>query len=208
MPLDRNYERNVFVNCPFDDEYTPLFEAMIFTILDCGFRPLCARARMNSAELRLDKILDMIRDSRFSIHDLSRTALDARSSLPRFNMPFELGIALGCSRFGAGKQRLKSIMVLDARRHRYQRFISDIAGQDISEHRNSVPRIITVVRDWLRTESGVEMPGAEFIVQHYRAFRRAIDRFAGSVRLNAERLTYADYCFTISEWLAQTRAER
>jgi len=103
-----NYARSVFVNCPFDDEYTPLFEAMIFTIFDCDFRPVCARERMNSAQMRLDKILGMIRDSQYSIHDLSRTTLDPRFSLPRFNMPFELGIAVGCSRFGAGKQRAKS----------------------------------------------------------------------------------------------------
>jgi len=202
MRLHRNYARNVFINCPFDDEYTPLFEAMIFAILDCGFRPLCARARMDSSQLRLDKILGMIRDSRYSIHDLSRTSLDARSLLPRFNMPFELGIALGCSRFGAGKQREKSILILDAHRHRYQRFISDIAGQDISEHRNSVPRVITKVRDWLRTESDLlDISGAEFIVRRYRAFQRDLPRFATLSRLNPERLTYADYCYTAALWL-------
>jgi len=26
---DSEYETNVFINCPFDDEYTPLFEAEI-----------------------------------------------------------------------------------------------------------------------------------------------------------------------------------
>src|SRR4051794_11626672 len=175
---------------------------MIFTIFDCGFRPVCARERMNSAQMRLDKILGMIRDSQYSIHDLSRTALDPHFSLPRFNMPFELGIAVGCSRFGAGKQRAKSILIVDARRHRYQRFISDIAGQDISEHRNRVPRLIEVVRDWLRTESRLtDIPSAEFIVRRYRAFRKDLSRVATVVRLDADRLTYLDYCFTISEWL-------
>ncbi|MEA2238824.1 MAG: hypothetical protein QOC81_3548 [Thermoanaerobaculia bacterium] len=30
------YERNVFINCPFDDDYAPLFEAIVFAINDAG----------------------------------------------------------------------------------------------------------------------------------------------------------------------------
>jgi len=202
MPVHRNYARNVFINCPFDDEYAPLFEAMVFAILDCGFLPQCARERMNSAQMRLDKILGLIRDSKYSIHDLSRTTLDEHSALPRFNMPFELGIVLGCSRFGAGRQRQKSILILDARRHRYQRFISDIAGQDVGEHRNDVRRVIAAVRDWLRTESGlVDIPGADFILERYRAFRRDLSAIARLAHLNPDRLTYLDYCYTAASWL-------
>ena len=32
----------VFVNCPFDAEYWPIFEAIVFGILDCGFTPRSA----------------------------------------------------------------------------------------------------------------------------------------------------------------------
>jgi len=38
MPPDE-YEQNVFINCPFDDDYAPLFEAIVFAINDAGFRP-------------------------------------------------------------------------------------------------------------------------------------------------------------------------
>lgn len=89
----RVYEQNVFINCPFDREYSAIFDAIVFTVFDCGFRPVCARERMNSAQIRIDKITDLIRDSRYSIHDLSRTEVDERYSLPRFNMSLELGIA-------------------------------------------------------------------------------------------------------------------
>ncbi len=130
----RVYEQNVFINCPFDRDYSAIFDAIVFTVFDCGFRPVCARERMNSAQIRIDKITDLIRDSRYSIHDLSRTEIDERYSLPRFNMPLELGIALGCMKFGAGRQRGKTALILDRRRYRYHKFLSDIAGQDISEH--------------------------------------------------------------------------
>jgi len=198
----RVYEQNVFINCPFDRDYTPIFDAVVFAVFDCGFRPLCARERMNSAQVRIDKITDLIRDARYSIHDLSRTEVDERYSLPRFNMPLELGIALGCMKFGAGRQRQKSALILDRHRYRYHKFVSDIAGQDVSEHGNRPERAIEVVRNWLRTESGLlDIPGAEYIRSRYRRFKRNLPEIASVAHLNPRRLTYVDYCYTISEWL-------
>jgi hypothetical protein len=34
-----NPDRYVFVNCPFDPGYKQQFDALIFTIFDCGFIP-------------------------------------------------------------------------------------------------------------------------------------------------------------------------
>ena len=33
-----NDERGVFINCPFDAQYQPLFRALLFAVEDCGFR--------------------------------------------------------------------------------------------------------------------------------------------------------------------------
>lgn len=199
---DSTYDENVFINCPFDRNYAPIFDAIIFSIFDCGFRPVCARERMNSGQMRLDKIADFIRDSRFSIHDLSRTEVDERTSLPRFNMPLELGMALGCAKYGEGRQREKSLLVMDKRRYRYHKFISDLSGQDIAEHRNDPLRAMKVVRDWLRAESGYsDIPGAEYIGARFRAFKRDLPQIARLAHLNPGNLTYVDYCFVISEWL-------
>ena len=137
LPRQRGseYTRNVFINCPFDDEYTPIFEAIVFTIQACGFRPICARSRLNSSDVRLQKIVDLIARCRYSIHDLSRTELDRVSTLPRFNMPLELGIDIGCRAYGRG-QRNKSFLIFDRDRFRFQTYVSDIAGQDIADHGN------------------------------------------------------------------------
>jgi hypothetical protein len=51
-----DYERNVFINCPFDAEYVPLFEAIVFAIHDAGFLPKCSRQRLDSSQIRLQKI--------------------------------------------------------------------------------------------------------------------------------------------------------
>jgi hypothetical protein len=41
------YEQNVFINCPFDAEYAPLFEAIVFAVNDARLpaevRPRTAR---------------------------------------------------------------------------------------------------------------------------------------------------------------------
>jgi hypothetical protein len=198
----RRYDENVFINCPFDREYNPFFDAIVFTVTDCGFRPNCARERMNSAEVRLDKITDLIRDSRYSIHDLSRTEIDERYSLPRFNMPLELGIALGCAKFGSARQRRKTLLILDRRQYRYQKFVSDLSGQDIKEHRNRPTLVIEAVRNFLRVESGLtDIPGWEYIGDRYRKFKRDLPEIARIGHLNPAKLTYADYCEMIKQWL-------
>ncbi|HEX9161516.1 MAG TPA: hypothetical protein VF980_07380 [Thermoanaerobaculia bacterium] len=98
------YERNVFINCPFDNAYAPIFEAIVFAVHDAGFRPKCAREKLDSSQIRVHKIADLISQSRYSIHDLSRTELDEASELPRFNMPFELGMVSAVSSIAANIQ--------------------------------------------------------------------------------------------------------
>jgi hypothetical protein len=127
-----DYARNVFINCPFDAEYRPLLEAMVFAIHNLGFRPRSALERLDSGELRLLKIAQLIEESRYSVHDLSRTELDSVSLLPRFNMPLELGIDWGCRRYGP-LHNDKAILIFDSQRYRYQRFISDVSGCDIEK---------------------------------------------------------------------------
>ena len=36
------YDENVFINCPFDGEYQPLFRALVFAVQICGFVPRSA----------------------------------------------------------------------------------------------------------------------------------------------------------------------
>lgn len=109
MPVQ--YEDNVFINYPFDQEYKPIFDAMIFTV-----------------------------------HD-------------------------GCRKFGSREHRMKVCIILDKEPYRYQKFISDIAGQDISSHDNDPRKAIEKVRNWLRTASNrANIPGG-------RKNMRTIHRF-------------------------------
>jgi len=198
----RQYNRNVFINCPFDKEYAPLFYAIVFATQDLGFRPRCARERMDSGEVRLDKIAELIAGSRYSIHDLSRTELDSSSRLPRFNMPLELGIDIGCRLFGKG-QRQKSMLILDVEKFRYQKYVSDISGQDIQSHSGKPLNAVIAVRHWLRTASGVSLQGGAAVFDRYRRFRRNLPAICRTLKLDADELAFADLSFTIATWLRE-----
>lgn len=81
---------NVFINCPFDEEYKPIFYSIVFAVFDCGFNPRCALEVIDAAQVRIDKINNIIEECTFGFHDISRTELDNEFNLPRFNMPLEL----------------------------------------------------------------------------------------------------------------------
>ena len=96
---ENRYDRRVFINCPFDGQYKPLFEAIVFAVRDCGLRPRCALELDDASEVRIDKIFKIIAECRYGVHDISRTEVASASGLPRFNMPVELGMFLAANRF-------------------------------------------------------------------------------------------------------------
>jgi hypothetical protein len=194
------YESTVFINCPFDSAYQPVFDAIVFAVMLCGLRPSTARERRNSAEVRLDKILSLIRDARFGIHDLSRTAPDADSGLPRFNMPFELGVDFGCRNFNRAYSD-KSFLIFAERRYDYQKFLSDISGHDIAEHQNEPGRAIREVRDFLGTETNRILPGGEAIARAYDSFRNELPEILEKLRVIPNELTFVDLTLVIRDWL-------
>ena len=102
------FERAVFINCPFDSEYSPLLEATAFCIIYFGLVPRFANERIEAGENRLDKIADMIKNSMYSIHDLSRCKPQHVDEYFRMNMPFELGIDVGFRRSEIGRSTEKS----------------------------------------------------------------------------------------------------
>jgi len=203
-----DYERNVFVNCPLDEEYRHLFEAVVFGIHDCSYIARCALEVDDASEVRIEKITKIIGDCRYGIHDISRTAADAATDLPRFNMPLELGLFLGAKRFGRSEQKLKICLILDVERYRYQKFISDIAGQDIAAHSGDSGTAIRIVRDWLSnaTPKPIRIPGGSAITSRYVAFRKELPALCERVHLRVDELTFKDYVAQVEEWLKDAPA--
>jgi hypothetical protein len=195
----------VFINCPFDSQYTPLFEALVFAVSDCGFRARCALEVDDASQVRIEKIYKIIAACKYGIHDISRTAPSPLTGLPRFNMPLELGMFLAAKRFGSRIQREKVCLILDSVPHRYQQFISDIAGQDIQAHHDDPKQIITAVRNWLRTASQRKaLPGGAEIYRRFLLFQQDLPVSCGELKLERNELTYYDYTLLIADWLAET----
>lgn len=203
---DAAYDRGVFINCPFDDAYRPMFDAIVFAVSVCGLEPHAALEIDNASLTRLDKIGALIGSCRWGIHDISRVALNEHG-LPRFNMPFELGLFFGAKRFGSPMQRRKSCLVFDTEPFRYQRFISDISGQDITPHDNDVPRAIGAVRGWLSDSlpyDGRTIPGGMAIVRLYGDFQAALPGLCAQSRVTAPELTFVDRVRMGVAWLQAT----
>jgi len=201
--MPRTYDNSVFINCPFDRAYRPLFEAVAFAVYDCGFFPRSALEVEDSSQVRIAKIENIIRESRLAVHDISRTQLDRDNHLPRFNMPLELGMFLGAKAFGGREQRRKAAIVLDKDRYRYQKFISDIAGQDIRSHGGNWATAIRCVRDFLASQcaDGVVLPGGARIVERYREFRQYFSVACRKAHFDTASVTFRDLAALIVGWL-------
>jgi len=200
------FTNSVFINCPFDTAYWPIFEAMVFCVLDCGFVPRCALEEADSGTFRLSKIQQIIRASKHTIHDLSRVELSGDTRLPRFNMPFELGLDIGCRVYGSNQARKKQCLVLDSDPYRYKSFLSDISGQDIRSHHNSPATAINLVRHWLRIVSRREsIPGPIAINERFARFTSELPILCDESGLDRNDLQFVEYVTLIEAWLGADR---
>lgn len=207
--LPIGFESHVFINCPFDDEYHLLLRPLIFTIIYLGFNPRIASERSDSLENRIDKICGLIRDSRYSVHDLSRLQARRPKEFYRMNMPFELGVEYGSRLFGPGYMRSKKCLILEKDRYNFMRGLSDLSGVDIKDHENKPEEIVRAVRNWfvetvglrsVRSSAEIWNRFSEFIIDFYRA--REAEGFTGK-DLNMMPLPeYIDY---IRNWLNPDR---
>ena len=69
----------------------------------------------------------------YSFHDLSRVQLSGGA--PRFNMPFEVGLAVAMARWRPSHQWL----VFEARPFRVQQTLSDLSGTDAYIYGEKLP---------------------------------------------------------------------
>ncbi|MBB3360465.1 MULTISPECIES: hypothetical protein [unclassified Novosphingobium] len=165
------FERSVFINCPFDEDFAPVLQAVAFCIVYMGFFPRLAPENADNGEARLDRIADLIRGSKYGIHDLSRCKSAAANEFARLNMPFELGLDHACRRFGPPPLSEKRILILEHTRYDYQRALSDIAGWDIHAHGGDHESAVRHVRTWLIAQAGAQPVGSALIQGKYLAFQ-------------------------------------
>lgn len=141
---------SVFINCPYDKDYIPIFDALVFATVCCGFLPRCAVESGCMAQPRMDRITQAILASKYSIHDLCRCRGEGDANLARFNMPLELGVSMA-QRFGPNGLSEHDWLLLVPKGSDYVRFVSDLAGFDPKQHDGSLSSVIPAVMSWLAT---------------------------------------------------------
>ncbi|WP_306523709.1 hypothetical protein [Rheinheimera sp.] len=166
-----DFEINVFVNCPFDEDYRETLLAIVFCLKSIDLRPRLSLERVDAAETRIDKIIGLIKESKFGIHDLSRMVSKVDNEIFRMNMPFELGIDYGCQKLNGAPWSSKQLLILDSEKHRFRMAISDLSGSDIKSHANDPLNATKVVRDWFNAVLGRRLKSGNVIWQRYNDFQ-------------------------------------
>jgi len=198
-----DYDRNVFINCPFDAAYKPILNAVLFCVADLGFQPRLATERIDSGETRIGKILELIEASRFGIHDLSRSKATTADELARHNMPLELGLDLGCRHLGASHHRRKLHLIMEEERYRHQAAISDLSNSDLAIHGKKPKRALAEVRNFLAPHCRSEAPGPTDIWDRYADFQAALFvdlQKMGHSKSEIRTLPVAEYITRIRRW--------
>jgi len=164
------FEKKVFVNGPFDNDFYPLLRPLLFTVIYLGLKPRIALEESDSGRLRIEKIIRLISESQFAIHDLSRIEAKSVGELYRLNMPFALGLDVGCRLFGGEQGKRKTCLVLEAGGHRYKAALSDLSGYDIASHSNEPAKVVAEVRNWLQNVCKLRAPGPTSIWHAFNDF--------------------------------------
>ncbi len=157
--------KSVFLNIPYDPQFTRQYLAYITAVSALSLVP---EATLGIAgNRRLDRIASLIERCAYSIHDLSRVQLDRHAPrTPRFNMPFELGLAVAWAQ--AHPQH--KWFVFESVRRRLNKSLSDLDGTDPYIHSGTVRGIMREVCNAF--VSPVKQPTVPPMMKMYRELRR------------------------------------
>ncbi len=150
---------------------------------------------------RLSKIEELIEKCKYGIHNISRTELNTES-FPRFNMPFELGLFFGATRYGNKLQKTKNALIFEKTKFTYQNYLSDLSGVDIKAHNNDTSVIIHNISDWLKTSSKrTTIPDYLKILNDFKNLQLRLPKVLSGLNVELNSLTFNDLCLIIEEYL-------
>ncbi|MEY3239530.1 MAG: hypothetical protein RIR11_968 [Bacteroidota bacterium] len=199
------FTKNVFINCPFDEKYRVLLKPLLFTIKYCSLNPRIASERMDSSEVRIDKIQAIIEACKYSIHDLSRIKATEKGEFYRLNIALEIGIDMGCKLYNPDpKYKTKQSLILEGEKFSYQKALSDLSGSDVRCHHDDPEELVEEVRAWLASFVEWDLPGPNTIWYEYNAFN--MDLFSeftanGFKQDQIEQLNMPEYLRYLNQWI-------
>lgn len=183
----------VFVNIPYDEGFRRIYVAYIVGLTYLGLEPRTTLG-IPGDERRLDRILALIQSCRYSIHDLSRVQLDRNPPFtPRFNMPFELGLAVTWAKLNPQHH---SWFVFETRARRVQKSLSDLDGSDPNIHDGTVEGVMReICNAFVRTRTA--RPTVPEMMRTYRGLSRKLNAITAAARARSvfEARIFDDLCF-------------
>ena len=201
--MGTDYNKNVFINCPYDKEYRPMKQALMFAVKSCGFTPLLVSMDQDGGTPRIIKIKDMICNSKYGIHDISRCKASSKGEWYRMNMPFEMGLDLGCHYF-SDVHSDKKHLVLTTEPYSQQPSLSDLSGNDPKCHEDNVNKLIRHVRNFLYcmlpAEEKSQALAANVIRRQYDNFQSRLYMNYGSDSETLMEMEDDEYCAKIDEF--------
>ena len=133
----------IFINCPFDDGYLPLLRVLLFVARFYALDVKIASSDLDSKSNRLARIIALMRESKYSIHDLSKMKSAKGGEYYRMNMPFELGLD-----YGIGGEE-KTFLIFENEPYKLKIALSDINGWDVRAHLDDPETLVKEFRRWI-----------------------------------------------------------
>jgi hypothetical protein len=186
--MPKSKQQRVFLNVPYDEQFERTYLAYVAALSAMGFLP---RATLGiGGNRRLDRIASLIESCSYSIHDLSRVQLDRHAPrTPRFNMPFELGLAVAWARVNQHHRWF----VFESVKRRLAKSTSDLDGTDPYIHNGTVRG---VMREVCNAFVSPNQPTVPQMMRMYRDLRRGVPKIlrnAGTTSLFTARV-FSDLC--------------
>lgn len=207
--IPKKFAASVFINCPFDNEYKLLLRPMLFTLVYVGLFPRLASEKSDSLEQRIEKILRLIQECKYSIHDLSRLKSKKANEFARLNMPFELGIDFGCRYIAKNHLHTKRSLIFEKKRHEIQKALSDLNGVDIKCHYNEPVQAVQALQHWLIETVGLkEVESPSVIWDKFNEFDNVFykrRKAQGYSKSDLRVMPFPQYIRFIKQWVGSSR---
>lgn len=189
----------VFINCPFDDEYLPLLRALLFVARFYGLDVKIASNDLDSKSNRLARIILLMRESKYSVHDLSKMKSDKEGEYYRMNMPFELGLD-----YGIGGDE-KVFLIFENEPYKLKIALSDINGWDVRPHLDNPETLIMEFRRWIVANRALTKELKEYsssdIWYKYNDFYGSFSDYMTIHHMKDEEISIPEYLDFINSYL-------
>lgn len=195
QPPDPN---GVFLNIPYDEEFRSLYVAYIVGLCQLDLIPHLA-SEIPGGERRLNRIFQLIKSCRYSIHDLSRIEVSVTATaVPRFNMPLELGMTITWQNLHPDRH---TWFVWESEPNRLQRSASDLNGTDPYIHNGTAEGVL---RELCNAFPREHMPSVPKMLDVYHFANLSLDAilYKNGTRNPYDRSVFMELC-----WLSKTLAD-